>query len=91
MEKFVEQLSEIKTDIFKKININKPMDITTEQEIELRKAKRCSICNKNFKPEKMKKLEMPKAKLLFSLKAKKSATTVISLVNIEVRLITNVI
>ena len=29
----------------------KKMDISDEQEIEFRKATRCSICNKNFKPE----------------------------------------
>ena len=51
MEKFVEQLTEIKKDIFNKMNVNKPMDISTEQEMEFRKASRCSICNKNFKPE----------------------------------------
>ena len=51
MEKFVEQLTEIKTDIFNKMNVNKPMEITDEQEIEFRKATRCSICNKQFKPE----------------------------------------
>ena len=33
------------------MNVNKPMDITKEQEIEFRKTTRCSICNKNFKPE----------------------------------------
>ena len=51
MEKFVEQLTEIKKDIFNKMNVNKPMDISTEQEMEFRKTSRCSICNKNFKPE----------------------------------------
>ena len=33
------------------MNVNKPMDITDEQEAEFRKATVCSICNKNFKPE----------------------------------------
>ena len=51
MEQFVNQLAEIKTDIFNKMNVNKPMDITNEQEIEFRKATRCSICNKHFKPD----------------------------------------
>ena len=37
--------------MFNKMNVNKPMDITKEQEIGFRKATRCSICNKNFKPE----------------------------------------
>jgi len=51
MDKFVEQLSEIKHEIFSKMNVNEPMDTTDEQELEFRKASRCSICNKNFKPD----------------------------------------
>ena len=48
MEKFVQQLSEIRSDIFEKMDVNEPMDITAEQEIEFKKSTRCSICNKQF-------------------------------------------
>ena len=41
MDKFVEQLSEIKNDIFSRMNVDEPMDITDEQELEFRKATRC--------------------------------------------------
>ena len=51
LDHFVNKLREIKKDIFDKMNVNKPMDITDEQEAEFRKATVCSICNKNFKPE----------------------------------------
>ena len=51
LDHFVNKLREIKKDIFDKMNVNKPMDITDEQEAEFRKATLCSICNKNFKPE----------------------------------------
>lgn len=30
---------------------HKPMDITYEQELEFKHSTRCSICNKNFKPD----------------------------------------
>ena len=51
LDHFVNKLREIQKDIFDKMNVNKPMDITDEQEAEFRKATVCSICNKNFKPE----------------------------------------
>ena len=36
MKKFVEQLTEIKKDIFEKMNVNKPMDeLTNEQQIRV--------------------------------------------------------
>ena len=56
------------------MNVNKPIDITDEQEAEFRKATVCSRCKKNFK-----------------LEDKKSETTVILLVCIEVVLTKNVI
>ena len=44
MKKFVEQLTEIKKDIFEKNNVNKPMDeLTYEQKTEFRNATHCSI------------------------------------------------
>ena len=49
MEKFIQQLSEIRSDIFDKMVVNEPMDITHEQEIEFQNSTRCSICNKQFK------------------------------------------
>ena len=52
MKKFVEQLTEIKKDIFEKMNVNKPMDeLTYEQKTEFRQATHCSICNKKFQPD----------------------------------------
>ena len=48
MEKFIKQLSEIRSDIFEKMDVNEPMDITAEQEIEFQKSTRCSICNTQF-------------------------------------------
>ena len=51
MKKFVEQLTEIKKDIIEKMNVNKPMEITYEPELECRKATHCSICNKKFQPD----------------------------------------
>ena len=49
MKKFVEQLTEIKKDIFEKMNVNKPMDeLTYEQKTEFRQATHCSICSKKF-------------------------------------------
>ena len=47
--KNVDKLAEIKSFIFNKMNVNKPMDITEEQEMEFRKAKRCSICNEKVR------------------------------------------
>ena len=47
MKEFVEQLTEIKKNIFDKMNVNKPMDeFTYEQKTGFRQATRCSICNK---------------------------------------------
>ena len=44
MKKFVEQLTEIKKDIFEKNNVNKPMDeLTYEQKTEFRNATHCSV------------------------------------------------
>ena len=55
MKKFVEQLTEIKKDIFEKINVNKPMDeLTYEQKTEFRNATHCSICNKKLMLQKSK-------------------------------------
>ena len=51
MNKFVEQLKDIHTEITEKMNINKKMDISDEQEIEFQNSSRCSICNKNFKED----------------------------------------
>ena len=52
MKKFVEQLTEIKKDIFEKMNVNRPMDeLTYEQKTEFRNATHCSICNKKFQPD----------------------------------------
>ena len=59
LDHFVNKLTEIKKSIFDKMNVNKPMDITDEQEAEFRKATVCSICNKNFKPEDKKKSQRP--------------------------------
>ena len=38
LDHFVNKLREVKKDIFDKMNVNKPMDITDEQEAEFRKA-----------------------------------------------------
>ena len=52
MKKFVEQLTEIKKDIFEKMNVNRPMDeLTYEQKTEFGNATHCSICNKKFQPD----------------------------------------
>ena len=52
MKKFVEQLTEIKKDLFEKMNVNKPMDeLTYEQKTKFRNATHCSICNKKFQPD----------------------------------------
>ena len=52
MKKFVEQLTEIKKDMFEKMNVNRPMDeLTYEQKTEFRNATHCSICNKKFQPD----------------------------------------
>ena len=52
MKHFVEKLTEIKKDIFEKMNVNKPMDaLTYEQKTEFRNATHCSICNKKFQPD----------------------------------------
>ena len=52
MIKFVEQLTEIKKDIFEKMNVNTPMDeLTYEQKTEFRSATHCSICEKKFQPD----------------------------------------
>ena len=54
LDHLVNKLAEIKKDMFDKMNVNKPMVITDEQEEEFRKATRCSICNKGFKPDDVK-------------------------------------
>ena len=47
-----EQLTEIKKDIFEKMNVNKPMDeLTNEQKLEFKLSSRCSICGKKFEPD----------------------------------------
>ena len=52
MKHFVEKLTEIKKDIFAKMNVNEPMDkLTFQQKTEFRQATHCSICNKKFQPE----------------------------------------
>ena len=52
MRHFVQKLTEIKKDIFEKMNVNKPMDeLTFQQKTEFRQATRCSICNKKFQPD----------------------------------------
>ena len=52
MNKFVEQLTEIKKDILEKMNVNKPMDESSyQQKTEFRNATHCSICNKKFQPD----------------------------------------
>ena len=52
MKKFVETLTEIKKNIFKKMNVNKPMDeLTYAQKIEFRNATNCSICGKKFQED----------------------------------------
>ena len=44
MKKFVEKLTEIKKDIFEKMNMNEPMDdLTNEQKLEFKMASNCSI------------------------------------------------
>ena len=48
LERFVEQLSEIKEDMFSRMNVNIEMDISEEQELQFRQATRCSICNKTL-------------------------------------------
>ena len=52
MKQFVEQLTEIKKDIFEKMNVNKPMDeLTHEQKLEFKLSSHCSICGKKFEPD----------------------------------------
>ena len=52
MKKFVEKLTEIKQDIFEKMNVNEPMDeLTYEQKTESRNATNCSICGKKFQED----------------------------------------
>ena len=52
MKHFVEKLTEIKKDIFAKMNVNEPMDkLTFQQKTEFKQATRCSICNKKFQPD----------------------------------------
>ena len=52
MKQFVEKLTEIKKDIFEKMNMNKPMDdLTNEQKLEFKLASNCSICGKKFEPD----------------------------------------
>ena len=52
MKHFVQKLTEIKKDIFDKINVNTPMDeLTYEQKIEFRNATNCSICGKKFQED----------------------------------------
>ena len=51
IQKFVEQLTEIKKDIFNKMNVNKPMDERTyEQKTAFRNATNCLVCGKKFEP-----------------------------------------
>ena len=52
MKQFLEKLTEIKKDIFEKMNMIKPMDdLTNEQKLEFRLASNCSICGKKFEPD----------------------------------------
>ena len=52
MKQFVEKLTEIRNDMFEKMNVNKPMDdLTNEQKIEFKLASNCSICGKKFEPD----------------------------------------
>ena len=52
MKQFVEQLTEIKKDIFEIMNVNKPMDeLTNEQKLEFKLSSHCSICGKKFEPD----------------------------------------
>ena len=52
MKHFVEKLTEIKKDMFAKMNVNEPMDkLTFQQKTEFKQATRCSICNKKFQPD----------------------------------------
>ena len=51
MDKFVNQLKEIHSEINDRMKENKKMDITDEQEIEFQNSTRCSICNKCFKED----------------------------------------
>ena len=44
-------MTEIKKDIFEKMNVNKLMDDLTCQKTEFRQATHCSICGKKFQPE----------------------------------------
>ena len=49
LKQFVEQLTEIKKDIFEKMNVNKPIDeLTNEQKLELKLSSHCSICGKKL-------------------------------------------
>ena len=52
MDKFVEQLSEIKEMILSKMKTNLPMEkLTEEQQLQFKNATRCSICNKKFQED----------------------------------------
>ena len=52
MDKFVEQLSEIKETILSKMKTNLPMEkLTEEQQLQFKNATRCSICNKKFQED----------------------------------------
>ena len=52
MDKFVEQLSEIKETILSKMKTNLPMEkLTEEQQVQFKNATRCSICNKKFQED----------------------------------------
>ena len=52
MKQFVEKLTKNKKDMFKRMNANKPMDESTnEQKLEFKLPSHCSICGKNFEPD----------------------------------------
>ena len=60
MKQFVEQLTEIKKDIFEIMNVNKPMDeLTNEQKLEFKLSSHCSICSKKFEPDDEKVATLP--------------------------------
>ena len=68
MKQFVEQLTEIKKNIFEIMNVNKPMDeLTNEQKLECKLSSHCSICGKKY----------------LNLMMRKSATTATSQANTE--------
>ena len=43
MDKFIEQLGNIKSDIIEKMNLNKPMVISEEEELEIGKCCCCKV------------------------------------------------